>query len=66
MHSLLGDFGMKAKLCLHMDASAAIGVMQRRGVGKIRHLDVSTLWLQEKQLKQLIEVRKANRLGECW
>ena len=65
MHSLLGDFGIKAKLCLHMDASAAIGVMQRRGIGKIRHLDVSTLWLQEKQLKQLMEVRKVHGLANA-
>ena len=65
MHSLMGDFGIKAKLCLHMDASAAIGVMQRRGVGKISHLDVSSLWLQEKQLKQLMEVRKVNGLANA-
>ena len=65
MHSLMGDFGIKAKLCLHVDASAAIGVMQRRGIGKIRHLDVSTLWLQEKQLKQLMEVRKVHGLANA-
>lgn len=65
MHSLLGDFGINAKLCVQMDVSAAIGVMQRRGVGKIRHLDVSTLWLQEKQLKQLMEVRKVHGLANA-
>ena len=65
MHSLLGDFGIEANICLHMDASAAIGVMQRRGVGKIRHLDASTQWLQEKQLKQLMEVRKVHGLANA-
>lgn len=65
MHSLLGDFGFKAKLCLRMDASAAIGVMQRRGVGNTRHLVASTLLLQEKQLKQLMEVRKVNGLANA-
>ena len=65
MHSLSGDFSIEANICLHMDASAAIGVMQRRGVGKIRHLDVSTLWLQEKQLQQLMEVRKVHGLANA-
>ena len=48
-----------------MDASAAIGVMQRKGVGKVRHLDVGTLWLQEKQLKQVLEVRKIHGLANA-
>ena len=50
------------KVALHMDASAALGVMQRKGVGKVRHIDVSTLWLQEQQLRQTIEFRKMHDL----
>ena len=65
MHSLMADFGMKAKLCLHMDASAAIGVMQRRGVGNIRHLDVSAMWHQEKQLEHMMKVRKVHGLADA-
>ena len=30
------------------DASAAIGIASRIGLGKIRHIEVSQLWLQEK------------------
>ena len=33
------DFGHHAPLVLHVDASAAIGVAQRKGLGRIRHLD---------------------------
>lgn len=31
---------------LYVDASVAIGVAQRTGLGKIRHLDTASLWLQ--------------------
>ena len=30
------------------DATAAIGIARRRGMGRIRHLDVTDLWVQEK------------------
>ena len=30
------------------DATAAIGIARRRGMGRIRHLDVMDLWVQEK------------------
>ena len=62
MTSLFKDFGQVTKVALHMDASAALGVIQRKGVGKVRHLDVSTLWLQEQQLRQVIEFRKIHGL----
>ncbi|CAE8636765.1 unnamed protein product, partial [Polarella glacialis] len=33
---------------LRADSSAAKGICQRRGIGKIRHLAVSTLWIQDR------------------
>ena len=43
------DFGFPTALHLLMsDASAAIGICRRRGLGKIRHLAVSDLWIQER------------------
>jgi hypothetical protein len=44
--NLLADFGRTLPAVLCLDASATIGIASRRGVGKIRHLDVDTLWLQ--------------------
>lgn len=29
------------------DAKAALGILQREGVGKVRHIDVGILWLQK-------------------
>ena len=33
---------------MHSDATAAIGITWRRGMGRIKHLDVLDLWVQEK------------------
>ena len=65
MQSLMQDLGTETRLCIHMDASAAMGVIQRKGVGKVRHLDVGTLWLQEKQLKQVMEFKKVHGLANA-
>ena len=40
--SLLRDLCQELKLRMHMDASAALGIIQRQGVGKVRHLSTST------------------------
>ena len=33
---------------MHSDACAAIGMARRRGLGRVRHLDVEDLWVQTK------------------
>ena len=38
---------LKVKPSLHMDSSAAIGISKRIGVGKLRTIEVKTLWLQQ-------------------
>ena len=45
-------------MILHLDAAAALGILERRGVGRVRHLDVASLWLQEKELRRIIEMHK--------
>ena len=42
------DFGTEVKVDIFVDASAAIGIAQRRGVGKVRHVEVNQLWLQDR------------------
>ena len=46
--SLLQDFGVVVSATVHTDASAAIGIVRRAGLGKLRHLNVRYLWLQDK------------------
>jgi hypothetical protein len=56
--SLSADLGLRFKVRLHIDAAAALGIIERRGVGRVRHLDVGTLWLQEQQLRKVVELKK--------
>eukprot|EP00971_Amphidinium_carterae_P349736 6491191-Amphidinium_carterae.1 len=46
MVNMVADLGRSLHDRLAGDATAAAGIAARRGVGKIRHLDVSSLWLQ--------------------
>ena len=32
---------------LHLDASATMGLVNRRGLGKAKHVDMQNLWIQE-------------------
>ena len=60
--SLAQDIGLQLTVRLHVDASAALGIIERRGVGRVRHLDVGTLWLQEQQLRRVLELHKVEGL----
>ena len=48
MQSCAADLGITLSINIHSDASAAIGICRRRGLGKIRHLAVSDLWIQDR------------------
>ena len=52
MMSLAKDLGISLETRIHVDASAALGILERRGVGRVRHLDVGALWLQEQQVRK--------------
>ena len=40
------------------DASAALGIIGRTGLGKMRHVDTSYLWLQQQSIKYKIKFQK--------
>ena len=44
---ILKFIGFDVKVQLEMDASAAIGVCARLGVGSLRHIEAKTLWIQK-------------------
>ncbi len=43
------DLGKELKGVVYADSSAALAVSKRRGSGKLRHINVGTLWIQEKE-----------------
>ena len=55
---MLGDFGCKVNIVMHTDSSAAKGIGSRRGLGKVRHIELSQLWLQEKVVTGAVSIQK--------
>ncbi len=56
--SLGADFGLHLSGIVHCDASAALGIVNRQGLGKLRHINVRYLWLQEKVRGKELDVLK--------
>ena len=48
LQSIARDLGIQLSLCVWSDASAAIGISRRRGLGKVRHLATADLWMQDR------------------
>ena len=48
VQSALADFGIQVSLEVHSDATAAIGICKRQGLGRVRHLATADLWVQQK------------------
>ena len=46
--SLLADLGVILVLRLWTDSTASQGICARQGLGKVRHLDVQELWVQQR------------------
>ena len=57
--SLAADMGMQLKLRIHTDSMAVIGICRRRGLGKVRHISVGDLWMQERVKNGDFEVLKS-------
>ena len=55
---LAADWGLKLRGRVMVDSSAAIGVAHRRGNGKLRHVRVGDLWIQQKVEEKELEIHK--------
>ena len=58
LESLARDMNWTLKPRVHSDATAAIGISKRRGLGKIRHLHCADLWVQEKVRTEAVLLEK--------
>ncbi len=56
--AILEDLGIKGEIGRKTDASAAVGIASRRGVGKVRHIEVNQLWRQDRVAKKDLEIKK--------
>ena len=57
------DWGMKLEGEIYVDSSAALGVVARRGAGKLRHVRVGQLWIQEKAENGELVYRKVKGIN---
>ena len=48
LRAIAKDLGIKVQTEVLTDATAAIGICRRRGLGTIRHLHVAHLWVQDR------------------
>ena len=48
MLALMSDLGVKLYLVIWTDSTATQGICGRQGLGKVRHLDVQDLWIQQR------------------
>ena len=60
INAISGDLGLLLQVNIKTDASAAKGIASRRGLGKVRHIDVSQLWLQDRVNKGDIKIEKVS------
>ena len=54
----LHDMGYSVNAVVEGDSAVSLGIVQRRGLGKLRHIQVQFLWIQGAVRDQLLKVRK--------
>ena len=58
--ALLRDLGLELPLRVWTDSSAALGICSRQGLGKLRHLDTHTLWVQQAVRSKRLVMKKVS------
>ena len=56
--SLLRNLGYEKKPVLAIDAKATEHTFHRQGIGKLKHIDVAYLWVQDEIKSQRLRVRR--------
>ena len=57
---MMADFGEKVEATACSDASAAIGIAHRQGLGKTGHIEVQHLWIQREVKEGKLKVKKVS------
>ena len=58
LRSVLGDLGVDCRIRIHTDAAAAKAIASRKGLGKVRHIEVNQLWIQDRVGSGNVELHK--------
>ena len=60
LKAMMVDLGSSPSVTVHVDASAAIGMVMKRGLSGVRHIDVQYLWVQDAIRCKELAVRKVD------
>ena len=60
LQSMMREMGLAKGLVLRTDSSAAKSYLSQRGLGRMRHIDVKDLWLQEAVCRGRIRMEKVS------
>ena len=55
---LLEDLNVTRRICVRTDASVAKSIATRKGAGKVRHIEVNQLWLQQRVANGDVAIEK--------
>ena len=55
---MLKDWGEDLRGRVYVDSSAALAISNRKGSGKLRHIAIGLLWIQEKESREEVEYKK--------
>ena len=58
MQNIAKDLSIYYDIHLYIDSSAAMGMDARKGMGKVRHVEVSELWIQDAVRNKVLTVNK--------
>ena len=56
--TLAKDLGMEINTRVHVDATAAKGMVERQGISGVRHIEVDHLWIQEQEACRMLPIGK--------
>ena len=60
MQNIAKDLSIYYDIHLYTHSSAAMGMVARKGIGKVRHIEVSELWIQDAVRNKVLTVNKVN------
>ena len=58
VQSMMCDLGFAVKPMLNMDAKATERILHRQGIGKLKHVDVAYMWVQDEIISQRLRVHR--------
>ncbi len=62
--SLFGDLGLEMQSQVNTDSSTARSIASRRGAGRVRHVEVRELWVQDNL--NIVKVRGEDNVADVW